>query len=50
MTEFVAGEPIYSLIGFTNEGKIDFVVTAIEASFRYPQDFSYYIQNVCTHK
>lgn len=43
--EFVAGEPVYSLIGFTNGGKIDFIVTAIEASFRYPQDFSYYIQN-----
>ena len=33
--EFVAGEVIYSLIGFTNGASIDFVVTAIEASFRY---------------
>ena len=32
--EFVAGEVIYSLIGFTNDASIDFVVTAIEASFR----------------
>ena len=34
-TEFIAGETVYSLIGFTNDASIDFVVTAIEASFRY---------------
>ena len=32
--EFVAGEVVYSLIGFTNEASVDFIVTAIEASFR----------------
>lgn len=43
--DFVAGETVYSLIGFTNGADIDFIVTGIEASFRYPQDFSYHIQN-----
>lgn len=32
--EFVAGEVIHSLIGFTNKGESDFIVTGIEASFR----------------
>lgn len=41
----IAGEVVNSLIGFTNIGKTDFIVTGIEASLRYPQDFSYYIQN-----
>ena len=33
-TEFVAGEVVHSLIGFTNKGESDFIVTGIEASFR----------------
>ena len=32
--EFVAGEMVHTLIGFTNKGENDFVVTGIEASFR----------------
>lgn len=32
--EFVAGEMVHTLIGFTNKGESDFVVTGIEASFR----------------
>eukprot|EP00731_Ephydatia_muelleri_P026088 Em0018g188a len=43
--EFYAGEVVTSLIGFTNKGSAVFIVTGIEASFRYPQDFSYHIQN-----
>lgn len=44
--EFVAGEIIHSLIGFFNTGEQeDLIVLGIEASFRYPQDFSYFIQN-----
>ena len=33
--EFVAGAKVHSLVGFTNNGKQAFVVTGIEASFRW---------------
>ncbi|XP_075159114.1 signal sequence receptor subunit 1 l(1)G0320 [Haematobia irritans] len=39
------GKPVEFLIGFTNKGPNDFVVESVEASFRYPMDFNYYIQN-----
>ena len=34
------------LVGFANTGEKEFVVESIGASFRYPQDYSYFIQNV----
>jgi len=40
-----AGKLIHTLVGFSNRGEKDFVVDVIDASFRYPQDFSYHIQN-----
>jgi len=40
-----AGKPIYVLVGFHNKGEKDFIVDTLDASFRYPQDFSYHIQN-----
>jgi len=40
-----AGKLVKVLVGFTNKGEQDFVVENMEASFRYPQDFSFYIQN-----
>ncbi|XP_057291341.1 translocon-associated protein subunit alpha-like [Hydractinia symbiolongicarpus] len=40
-----AGKPIYVLVGFHNKGNKDFIVETIDASFRYPQDYSYHIQN-----
>lgn len=43
--ELPAGKPIYVLVGFHNKGDKDFVVETIDASFRYPQDYSYHIQN-----
>jgi len=43
--EFPAGKLVKLLVGFHNNGSSDFVVESIEASLRYPQDFSYYIQN-----
>lgn len=43
--EFAAGELIKLLVGFTNNGEKDFIVDTIDASFRYPQDYSFYIQN-----
>ncbi|KAL7743842.1 hypothetical protein ACLKA6_000247 [Drosophila palustris] len=39
------GKPVEFLIGFTNKGQEEFVIETIEASFRYPMDFNYFIQN-----
>ena len=41
-----AGALVKFLVGFTNKGEKDFTVETMEASFRYPQDYSFYIQNV----
>lgn len=43
--ELLAGQPVEFLVGFLNKGKDDFVVETLDASFRYPMDYSYYIQN-----
>lgn len=40
-----AGYPVEFLVGFANKGSDDFIVETVEASFRYPMDFNYYIQN-----
>lgn len=37
--------PVEFLIGFRNKGDQDFIVDAVDASFRYPMDFNFYIQN-----
>lgn len=44
--EFPANEIVKFLVGFTNKGSQDFTVQSLEASFRYPQDFQFFIQNV----
>lgn len=33
------------LIGFRNKGEQEFVLDTLDASFRYPMDFNFYIQN-----
>jgi len=43
--KFLAGEPVEILVGFRNKGNSPFNVTLIHASFNYPLDYSYYIQN-----
>nr|XP_057910949.1 translocon-associated protein subunit alpha-like [Doryrhamphus excisus] len=43
--EFLANEIVRFLVGFTNKGSQDFNVQSLEASFRYPPDFQFYIQN-----
>lgn len=43
--ELPAGKPVDFLVGFLNGGSDNFVVESVEASFRYPMDFNYYIQN-----
>lgn len=40
-----AGKVINILVGFHNKGEKEFIVETIDASFRYPQDYSYHIQN-----
>lgn len=49
-TDLPAGAPVRFLVGFTNKGDKDFLVDSMEASFRYPQDYSFYIQNFTTVK
>lgn len=44
--EFPANEIVKFIVGFTNKGSQDFTVQSLEASFRYPQDFQFFIQNV----
>lgn len=44
-TEFAAGKLVKFLVGFLNNGEQQFVVETMDASFRYPQDFSFYLQN-----
>lgn len=46
--ELPAGQVVRLLVGFTNKGDKDFVVENMEASFRYPQDYTYIIQNFTT--
>lgn len=43
--EIPAGLPVEFLVGFRNKGKQDFIVETLEASFRYPMDFNFFIQN-----
>lgn len=43
--ELPAGKMVEFLVGFTNKGSDDFLVESVDASFRYPQDFNYVIQN-----
>lgn len=40
-----AGKPIRVLVGFGNKAEKDFIIETLDASFRYPQDYSYHIQN-----
>ncbi|XP_059058064.1 translocon-associated protein subunit alpha [Achroia grisella] len=40
-----AGFPVEFLVGFVNKGVEDYIVDSMEASFRYPMDYTYYIQN-----
>ncbi|XP_071392738.1 translocon-associated protein subunit alpha isoform X2 [Centroberyx affinis] len=43
--DFPANDIVKFLLGFTNKGSENFVVESLDASFRYPQDFQFYIQN-----
>ena len=43
--ELPAGKQLNVLVGFHNKGEKDFIIESLDASFRYPQDYSYHIQN-----
>lgn len=43
--EIPAGLPVEFLVAFRNKGEQNFVIETLEASFRYPVDFNFYIQN-----
>ncbi len=43
--ELPAGQIVEFLVGFANKGQDDFVLETLDASFRYPMDFSFHIQN-----
>lgn len=43
--ELPAGHIVEFLVGFENKGEGEFLIEALDASFRYPMDFSYHIQN-----
>ncbi|XP_064805568.1 translocon-associated protein subunit alpha-like isoform X1 [Oncorhynchus masou masou] len=43
--DFPANDIVKFLMGFTNKGSDNFMVESLDASFRYPQDFQFYIQN-----
>ncbi len=44
--ELPAGVMVKFLVGFYNKGDKDFIVETLDASFRYPMDYTFYIQNV----
>ncbi|XP_014822784.1 PREDICTED: translocon-associated protein subunit alpha isoform X1 [Poecilia mexicana] len=43
--DFPANNIVKFLLGFTNKGGENFMVESLDASFRYPQDYQFYIQN-----
>ena len=45
LVELIAGKLTRLLVGARNNGSENFVVESIDGSLRYPQDYTYYIQN-----
>merc|ERR1719427_1400142 len=43
--ELPAGQITEFLVGFTNKGEQEMMVDSLEASLRYPMDFTFHIQN-----
>lgn len=44
-SELPAGVPVEFLVGFRNKGDQEFFLDTLDASFRYPMDFNFFIQN-----
>lgn len=47
-TDLYAGKLVRFLVGFTNKGDKKFTLETLGASFRYPQDYNFFIQNFTT--
>jgi translocon-associated protein subunit alpha len=47
-TELHSGKIVEFLIGFVNKGSQGFTLETLDASFRYPMDYSFHIQNFTT--
>ena len=45
-SDLPSGQVVRFLVAFRNGGDQDFLVESMDASFRYPQDYSFIIQNV----
>ena len=45
ISELPAGQITEFLVGFTNKGEQEMIVDSLEASLRYPMDFTFHIQN-----
>lgn len=45
-----AGRLVKMLVGFHNNGSTEFYIHSMEASFRYPQDFGFHIQNFTNYE
>jgi translocon-associated protein subunit alpha len=43
--ELPAGKMVEIIVGFHNKANYDFVVDTLDASFRFPMDFNYHMQN-----
>ena len=46
--ELPAGKLVKLIVGFTNNGDKEFLIETMDGSFRYPQDYSFHIQNFTT--
>ena len=45
VSELHSGKVVEFLVGFVNKGALGFTLENLDASFRYPQDYSFHIQN-----
>ncbi|CAG0921221.1 unnamed protein product [Notodromas monacha] len=43
--ELPAGKPVEIIVGFHNKANYDFIVDSLDASFRFPMDYNYHMQN-----
>jgi translocon-associated protein subunit alpha len=44
-SKLIAGKLTRLLVGTRSNGTRNFIIASIDGSLRYPQDYSYYIQN-----
>ncbi|CAG0917892.1 unnamed protein product [Notodromas monacha] len=43
--ELPAGKPVEIIVGFHNKANYDFIIDSLDASFRFPMDYNYHMQN-----